>query len=274
LREKAGLSTNDAAALLGMRQSQLSVIEAGRTGVSAERLRILADSAGSIDRTFIASLIDLGAASGKGWWSEYRNMLGRPHLDLAELEAGARRISGYEPMFVPGLLQTPEYAAAVHRYGYADAAPDEQRTAVAFRMRRQKILTGERPPVFRAIIHEAALHASLGDRTVMRGQLLRLIEISRLPNVIVQILPFDGRIGIGAGFVVLEPQTVELATVVVDHVEDSLYLDEDGQIAKYAGWFAKLEEAALPPIDAHMPPERHVAKDSLGLIQRLLYPLL
>jgi transcriptional regulator with XRE-family HTH domain len=273
IRERIGLSSGEAAEVMGIRQSQLSNIEAGKTGLPAERLRALARTDGATTDTYIDGLIELGSESGKGWWSDYRNALGTPHLDLAELEAGARRISSYEPMFVPGLLQTEEYAAAVHRDGYADATPQARRTAVEFRMQRQKALTGEPPPRFHAIIHEAALHASLGDRAVMRGQLLRLIEVSRFPNVTVQILPFDGRIGIGAGFVVLKPKTAELATVVVDHVESSLYLDEDSQIAKYSGWFAKLGEAALPPIDALIPPERHAAKDSLGLIQRLLYPL-
>ncbi|MDJ0372615.1 helix-turn-helix transcriptional regulator [Streptomyces sp. H10-C2] len=274
LRERAGLSSTEAASLLGMKQPQLSNVEVGKTGLFAERVQRLAEASGVSASPFIEALIELGQDSGKGWWSEYRKLLGAPHLDLAELETSAVRLGNYEPMFIPGLLQTQEYAAVLHRDGYAKASEEEQSAAVEFRMRRQKLLTGERAPHLHAIIHEAALSLSLGDRAVMRGQLLRLIEMSRLPNVTIQILPFDGRVGFGTGFVVIEPRVSELATAVVSHIEQSLYLEESDSIAKYNGWFAKLGEDALPPVDAAALPEARVTKDSIGLIERILYPLL
>ncbi|MET9519520.1 helix-turn-helix transcriptional regulator [Streptomyces sp. NPDC002994] len=274
LREQADLSAQDAASLLGMRQPQLSSIESGRTGLSAERVQLLARTVGSISRTYVDALIDMGQRSGKGWWSEYRHVLGAAHLDLAELEDAAHVVSTYEPMFVPGLLQTREYAAAIHRGGYRQATEAEQLAAVDFRVQRQVVLTGERPPRTHAIIHEAALSGSLGEREVMRGQLLHLIEVSRLPHVTIQVLPFDGPVAFGTGFVMIEPQAPELSTVIVSHIEQSLYLDGADTMAKYRGWFASLAEVALPPVDAEASPQPHATKDSLGLIQRLLYPLL
>lgn len=274
LRERGGLSVLQASTLMGMKPPHLSNIEAGRTSLSPERLRTLAARVPDTDDTYVEALIDLGHDSGKGWWSEYRNRLPPSRMDLAELEAGARTIVSYEPMFVPGLLQTPAYATAIYRGGYTGAPVEEQDRDIEFRLRRRSVLTGERAPRFHAVIHEAALHASLGDRDVMRGQLLRLIEDSRLPNVTIQILPFDGPVAFGTPFVLTRPAVPELSTVVVAHIERSLYLGDTDSVTKYNTWFAGLAAVALPPLDATVPSDAHLAKDSLGLIQRLLYPLL
>ncbi|MFD8382808.1 helix-turn-helix domain-containing protein [Streptomyces sp. NPDC059679] len=274
MREQSGLSSYEMAARLGMKQPQLSHIEAGRTTIGVERLRVLAAESGVTDSTFIEALIEMEQSSGKGWWSGFRKRLQQPYLDLAESEAAAVCLRNYEPMFIPGLLQTREYATAVHRDGYARLSAEEQEAAVEFRMDRQKILTGEHAPRFHAIIHEAALRPSMGDHELMRAQLLRLVEASRLPNVTVQILPFDGPIAFGTGFLMIEPLVAGLSMTLVSHVEQMLYLEDAASIARYDEHFARLEAMALAPIDATAAPENRIAKDSLGLIQRILYPLL
>ncbi|MGO4428724.1 DUF5753 domain-containing protein, partial [Streptomyces sp. MCAF7] len=148
-------------------------------------------------------------------------------MDTAELEAGAVAMLCYEPTFVPGLLQTREYATAIHQAGYVPASRDENDSSVEFRLERQKVLTGERPPRLHAVIHEAALHTTLNGRdAIMRGQLLRLIALSRLPNVTVQVLPFDGPVPFGTSFTLIQPAMAELSTVIVPHIEKSLYLGD------------------------------------------------
>ncbi|MGK5631449.1 helix-turn-helix domain-containing protein [Streptomyces sp. URMC 123] len=274
LRKRAGLSSTEAAAALGMKQPQLSNAEAGKTGLNEERVRHLAQAAGISASPFLEALIEMGQEAGRGWWSGYRTLLRPSLLDVAELEAGATAIAAYEPMFIPGLLQTREYASVIHREGYARATAEEQELAVEFRMHRQSVLYGEDAPAFHAVIHEAALHASFGSRETMRGQLLRLIEMSRLPNVTIQVLPFDGKVPFGTSFTLTEPAVPELSTVVVAHIEKSLYLGDADALARYRNWFARLTEVALPPLDATVSPEAHIAKDSLGLLLRLLYPLL
>jgi hypothetical protein len=109
---------------------------------------------------------------------------------------------------------------------------------------------------------------------IIATQLQRLIEASRLPHVAVQILPFDGPVPFGSSVTLVEPAVRPLSTVIVAHIEKSLYLGDAEANARYTDLFAKLRKAALPPVDAGVPPEAHAAKDSLGLIQRLLYPLL
>lgn len=274
LREKAGLSVAEAATVMGTHASHLSNIEAGRTNLSEERLRRLAEHVGSTAGTYVDALVAMGQSSGKGWWSAYRNQLRPAFLDFAELEVGAVTLLTYEPMLIPGLLQTREYAKAVHRGGYARDSPELQDLAVEFRMRRQGLLEGPEAPRLHTIIHEAALHASFGSRQMMRDQLLRLIEISRKPGVTIQILPFNGPVPCSSSFTVFEPSVVQLSSVVVEHVEESIYLGDADSVGRYQDLFVRLQRVALPPVDAAVQPEAHVAKDSLGLIQRLLYPLL
>ncbi|WP_030020254.1 helix-turn-helix domain-containing protein [Streptomyces monomycini] len=267
LRERAKLSVGEGAAVMGMHQSHISNVESGRTSLSAERLRRLADAAGNIDAGYVEALTGLGQRTGKGWWSLYRNSVRAPLLDFAELEAGAESIACYEPMFVPGLLQTRAYATAVHRGGYVEVPHSAEASAVDFRLARQRVLTGEGAPRLHMVVHEAALRVTLGGRELVREQLLRLLEACRLPNVTLQVLPFDGPVPFGAPFTVLMPRVRELSTVVVPHVENSLYLGEVEAVSRYSHTFAKLAKAALPP-------EARQAKDTVRLIERLLYPLL
>ncbi|MFK4265299.1 helix-turn-helix domain-containing protein [Streptomyces milbemycinicus] len=274
MRERSGLSSYEMAARLGMKQPQLSHIEAGRTTIGVERLRALASESGVSDAPYIEALIEMEQASGKGWWSAHRDKVPASRMDMAELEAGADAILCYEPTFVPGLLQTREYATAIHRAGYVHTSHEEDELAVAFRVERQQVLTGEQAPRFHAVVNEAALHASLGSPGVMRTQLKRLIELSRLPHVTIQIFPFDGPVPFGTPFTLIEPSVKELSTVLVAHIEQSLYLGDADAIARYNTSFAKMCEMALPPVDATVSPEARSGKDSLGLIQRLLYPLL
>lgn len=276
LRERAGMSVAEAAGLISMKQPQLSNIEAGRTGLSEERIRMLAEAAGEIHVDYVNALIALSQDSGKGWWTEYRHRLRPSYLDLAELEAGAAALMNYEPLYIPGLLQTPEYAAAVHRDSFVPSTAEVRELLVGFRIERQKVLTGERAPRLHAIIHESALRVHFGGREVMRDQLLGLIEVSRLPNVTVQIFPFDaeGRVAFNCSFMVIEPQARELATVQVEQLGQSLLHDDTQSLAKYRDTFATLSVMALPPIDTQAAPETRRTKDSLGLIQHILYPLL
>ncbi|MFH8406437.1 helix-turn-helix domain-containing protein [Streptomyces sp. NPDC018019] len=267
LRERAKLSVGESAAVMGMHQSHISNVESGRTSLSAERLRALAAAVEGIDAAYVEALIALGRQTGKGWWSVYRNSVRAPLLDFAELEAGAESIACYEPLFVPGLLQTRAYATAVHRGGYVDVPRSAEAAAVEFRVERQRVLAGEGAPRLHAVVHEAALRVTFGGRQLMRDQLLRLLDACRLPNVTLQVLPFEGPVAFGAPFTVLMPPVRELSTVVVPHVENSLYLGDADAVDRYAHTFAKLAEAALPPAAQR-------SKDTVRLIERLLYPLL
>ncbi|MEV8018745.1 helix-turn-helix transcriptional regulator [Streptomyces sp. NPDC086554] len=272
LREQAGLSAGEAAERIDMGRGQLSHIEAGRTSILSDRLRDLCGALGCESVPYIEGLVAMSEATGKGWWSAYKGNVGSAAMNLAELEAGATALRSHESLFVPGLLQTEEYMRAIFANPKLDVRDIDE--ATAFRMERQTVLTSENPPEFHAVIHEAALHMRFGGAAVLRGQLLHLVEVAQLPNVTVQVVPFEADVDAALSGAFLHSVTPvrELSTVVLDHPSGPLYLSDDEHLALYASVFDRLTGCALAPIGVRTHATL-AAKDSLALIQHLLYAL-
>lgn len=270
-REISGVSTNDAAAAAGLRAPFLSNIEAGRTAIATERLRRLCEHYGSISTLHLDALVAMSESSGKGWWSAYQGRVTPHALNLAELEASAVGLRSYEPLLIPGMFQTEEYIRAL----FGDVKPRHATAedAIAFRLERQRILVGENAPAVHAVIHEAALRMHYGGPSAMRRQLLHLIELSRLPNVTIQVFPFRARtfLGVSTPFLYVQPPVEELATVVLEHPNEPIYRDTQEHLSQYRALFGRLEESALPPIAPLSTTEAQAAPGSLLLIQHLLY---
>lgn len=272
LREQAGLSAGEAADRIGMGRGQLSHIEAGRTSILSDRLRHLCQALGCESVPHIESLVAMSEATGKGWWSAYKGNIGSAAMNLAELEAGAVSLRTHEALFIPGLLQTEAYIRTIFSSPKLNVRDIDE--ATAFRLERQAILTSERAPAFHAVIHEAALHMRFGGPTVLREQLLHLIEMAQLPNITVQIFPFGADLDAALSGTFLHTITPvrELSTIVLDHPAGSLYLSEDEHLTLYDTMFDRLMASALAPIGARTS-EELATKDSLALIQHLLYTL-
>ncbi|WP_328938211.1 helix-turn-helix domain-containing protein [Streptomyces tauricus] len=273
LREQAGFSAGEAAERIGMGRAQLSQIETAKTTILTERLHELCRLYGCTDETYVRALVAMSEATGKGWWSAHRKHRGPGALDLAELEAGAVTIRTHEPLFIPGLFQTADYARAIFSSPKLELDNIEQ--ALRFRMERQRILTLDDPPSVHAVIHEAALHMRFGDADVVREQLLHLIELARLPNVTIQIYPFTAQAyaALSGNFAHFIPSNAKLGTVLLEAPLGSRCLAEEGQLREYSFLFDSLAESALAPIDVSLAPEARSVKDSLALIQHLLYTL-
>lgn len=273
LRENAGLNLIEAAALIGMGRPQLTHIEAGRTGISTERLRDLVYKYGNTSAPYVDELVRMSESSGKGWWSGYRKSMHQRALDLAELENHATSIAGYETLVVPGLLQTEAYMRALFRDSLTDATPDDVDTLVRFRLDRQRILTSSQPTHLHVVIHEAALRVVVGSSHIMREQLSHLLTAARLPNLTIQVRPFDAGAApwISASFSIVHPGTPGLETVAVEHPSAQLKLSDQASITQYTNTFDDLSKHALPPVVADHPPEAHVGRDSCVLLQHLLY---
>ncbi|WP_328452150.1 helix-turn-helix domain-containing protein [Streptomyces sp. NBC_00386] len=273
LRLRARMSTDDAAELLEGERSRVSHIEAGRLNVSHNRLYGLLREYGCPAGAHFDELMSMAQASGKGWWDEFDDTIGPAARNLAELESRSAVLRTHEPLFIPGMLQTEEYAYAV----LSETEEDPQRAVryVEFRLARQRALLGDDAVTYRAVIHEAALHAQVGGPQVMRRQLLRLIEVSRLPNVTVQIFPFAGG-GYSAysrSFAIFGGVAPELDTVYLEHPMTSLFLSDGEHLAEYAKMFERLTELALAPVDPESAPESHASRDSLSLLQHVMYAL-
>ncbi|MFE7837931.1 DUF5753 domain-containing protein [Streptomyces sp. NPDC057474] len=215
----------------------------------------------------------MSEANGRGWWSAYKKRLGPGALNLAELEAEAVTLRLHESLFVPGLFQTADYARAI--FNSPKLGFENIEEGLRFRMERQHVLARKSPPSVHAVIHEAALHMRFGSVQVVREQLLRLVELARLPHVTIQVYPFSAQAyaALSGNFVHVIPGRARLGTVVLDRATGPDYLRETTQLQQYNALFERLAENALNPVDVSLAPEAHSVKDSLALIQHLLYTL-
>ncbi|MEV0275313.1 helix-turn-helix transcriptional regulator [Streptomyces sp. NPDC050610] len=274
LRDVGGLSVAEAASFAGLGAPHLGHIEAARTAIPEAKIRALAAAYGCQNESLVDGLVAMGASTGRGWWSDYRKVLSADALDLAELEASCAGCKTFQWLYVPGVLQTPEYTRALFKGGEPEASPQTMELSVEFRQHRQRMLTGGSLTAFHAVIHEAALHMQFVGAEVMRRQVEHLVEMARLPHVCIEILPFKAAAypaPFGAPFVVFEGAVPELNTVYVEHPISSPFVSGQAQLAQFSDAFSRLSAVALPPIDLRVEPEFHVRKDSLGLIQHLLY---
>jgi transcriptional regulator with XRE-family HTH domain len=248
LRERAGLTARQAGELLGTGPVQISHIEVGRIGVSEERLRRLASHYRCTDRKLVDALVVMATERSRGWWEEHRGTMSTRLLDLAELEHRADRLRSVQVVHIPGILQTEDYARAIHTYGHPHATPGHLDDLVRFRLRRREALLGNPATSVTAIIHEAALRIRVGDRTILREQLEFLLAAAEHPGVTVRIVPFDaeGFAGMGYSMLYADGPVPQLDTVQLDTAHGSVLLDAEAQLNAYRELYDKAESMSLP----------------------------
>lgn len=272
LREESGVNREDACRHAGIHKPHLSHIEAGRTACSEPRLRALLAFYGCTDSTLIEALVEMAASSGRGWWSEYRDLTQDRLRDLAELEACATSHRSFQWMYVPGLLQTRDYVAALFDNSDPAVSVEDGVRFTEFRVRRQHVLFREPPPSYHAVIHEAAFHMHFVSRKIRRAQLEYLVQLSQLPQFTIQLLPFRSEMPPstpGAPFSLMDGRAPSLRTVSVEQPVTSPFVSAPDQVREYTTTFNRLSLVALDPLD---PDELH-DNSSYRLVQHLLYIL-
>ncbi|GGZ58121.1 helix-turn-helix domain-containing protein [Streptomyces bluensis] len=244
LREAAGLTAREAAALLGTGRVQMSHIESGLAGVSEERLRRLASHYACTDEKFINALVAMATDRTRGWWEEYRGLLPTPFLDIAELEHHSTYRRDVEFLFIPGLLQTADYAHAAFSSRIPEVPHDELELRVRHRMERQRITVP-----YEAVIHEAALRIRLSDRAASRTQLARVLELSEAEHISVRVIPFDldGFGGTWSTVMLAGGAVPKLDTAVRDAPHGTGFVDSEAQLGVFRTLFRRVEAASLDP---------------------------
>ncbi|MDL5200182.1 helix-turn-helix transcriptional regulator [Streptomyces sp. ALI-76-A] len=257
LRAGAGLTSGEAARLVGWHQSKVSRIETGASGVKPADVRLLLDVYGVRDSQLRELLLVLaGSDESVGrhhWWHAYRGVLPPTYRDFISLESQASAMRTLETSVVPGLLQTPEYARAVTRAAVDGMAEERVDALVEVRLARQDVLRSEPPLELSAVLDEAVLRREVGGPEVMTRQLERLVEAARLPHVRLQVLPFaaGAHIGVTGPFVIFSfSSTSDLDVVVLDHLTSSLYLERKEDLQAYTEAFNALQFHALSPEDS------------------------
>ncbi|MFF9076346.1 helix-turn-helix domain-containing protein [Streptomyces sp. NPDC014735] len=247
LRERAGLTATQAGQLLGVKQNQISNMEAGRIGVSLARLRALAGQYGCADKDMVAALGSMTSDRTRGWWEEYREILPAPLLDLAEIEHHARRLRTAVTVHIPGLFQTAEYAREVFRQDVPELSPPDIEHRISFRIKRQAVLFRESPTPHQAVVHEAALRMQFGGPAVTRKQLQHLLDMSEREHIALQVIPFSAGTFAGSGqsiYYFLGP-VPQLDTVNLDQSHGPVFLDAEAQLEKYRVLLGRMETTAL-----------------------------
>ncbi|MFF1636781.1 helix-turn-helix domain-containing protein [Streptomyces sp. NPDC058251] len=249
LRDAAGLSAREAAALLGVSSVQISHIESGLTGVSEERLRRLATHYACTDSEFIDALVAMATDRTRGWWEEYRGLLPTSFLDLSELDHHASFRRDVAMLFVPGPLQTEEYARAIFSNRVPELTRDELELRVRHRMARRVIIEGPSPIPYEVVIHEAALRIRVSDRAASRAQFARLLELSEADHITVRVIPFDldGFARAGSTMTYVDGPVPKLDTVVRDVPQGSVFIHSEAQLSAFRTRFRRVEVASLEP---------------------------
>lgn len=249
LRERAGLTSTAAAAELGVQQARVSMIEAGRYAVGADRVRVMARTYSCADEDLVDALADMTGGRARGWWDEYREHLPASFADMAELEHRARALRVALVIHIPGLLQTVDHARAVIREVAPPLRAYEVEHRLSHRMKRQAILYGDKPVPYTVIIHEAALRMEFGGMETVRAQLEHLLAMSEMDNVTIRVIPFGGGTfpGTGQSFDYVVGPVPQLDTVQLDSAQGTQFMDAEAELAKYRAVLERMEMTALKP---------------------------
>jgi hypothetical protein len=229
----------------------ISNIEAGRFGISDERLRRLASIYECDDPSLIDALAAMTGGSRKGgWWEEYRGKIPPGFLDVSEIEHHAVGLRTVQTAHLPGLFQTEDHARAVFDLFVPPLPRLEVELRVAHRLSRQAVVTGDDRVPYVGIIHEAALRMQLGGRNVARTQLDHLLEASEQGNSTFLVVPFAA-----GGFPLLGDSSVlyaeapnpRLDTVHMDSPTGAVFIDSPTQLAHFRSRLDLAEKVALTP---------------------------
>ncbi|WP_328720511.1 helix-turn-helix domain-containing protein [Streptomyces sp. NBC_00247] len=263
LRDASGKTQQQAAQTISATNSKIVKMERGWVPMRDPDIRTLCEFYGADDARLVGRLMELAGLDrerrkAKGWWNQYPEL--RSLVEYVALEDIATGIRTWQGAFVPGLLQTPDYARALAVGNAEWREPEEIERFVEAKVARQARLADDQPLALWAIIGEGALRQLVGGREVMRTQLARLAEASAEPNVTVQVVPFlaGSHPGMTSAFSVVsfaEPGALDV--VYMDTTSSTLWLESETDATRHNVTFGRIARSGLAP------------RDSIALIERI-----
>lgn len=249
LREDAGLKARDAAAFLNSTSSQMSHVELGIAAISADRVRRLAAYYACTDEALIDALVAMATDRTLGWWEEYRGVLPPVFQDTAEAEHHATSLREVVITYVPGLLQTADYARAVYTYVHPGLPESELAPRVEHRLKRRAVIEGDNPTPYETLIHECALRIHVADRRTSVSQLRRILDEIDKGHAAVRVIPFDreGFAGAGISMMYAGGPVPRLDTGLRDSPTGVAFIDAEAQLNQLRTLFLKMQAASLDP---------------------------
>lgn len=265
LRQTRGFTREEAGEAIRASESKISRIELGRVSVKPRDVGDLLTLYGVHDSDERDPLLSLaGKTREPGWWQEYGDVMPPWFEEYVGLESAASLIRTYEVQFVPGLLQTAEYAHAVALRGRNLADRHEVERHVRLRMNRAKLLNRAAAPTLWAVVDEAALRRPIGGTDVMRRQIEALSEAVARPNIRVQVMPLGvgGHAAEGGAFTLLRFPDDEIRDVVyVEQLQGAHYLSKPEDVEQYRD--------VMDRVAAECPPPEHTRDVLAGLLRQL-----
>ncbi|GFE20961.1 MULTISPECIES: helix-turn-helix domain-containing protein [Streptomyces] len=262
LREGAGITREAAGDAIRGSHAKISRLELGRVSCKERDVADLLTLYNVTDEAVRADFLKLARrTSSPGWWHQYGDVLPGWFETHIGLEEAASVIRTYEVQFVPGLLQTPDYARAVAQLGHPRSSPEEIERRVQLRVQRQELLTIPDAPRVWAVIDEASLRRPLGGPEVMADQLRHLLKMTKLPNVTLQIAPFSlgGLAAAGGPITILRFLEPDLPDIVyLEQLTSALYLDKRDDVDHYLAVMDRLSAQSESP------------RESVAILERLL----
>jgi transcriptional regulator with XRE-family HTH domain len=253
LRERVGLTGDEVGAAVERSGSWVSRVETGRVGLRTRDLEDLL-SLYNVEDSTVRSQLQALAREGKrrGWWSRYADTISGPYATYIGFEADAAVLLSYEATVVNGLLQTEDYARALFAGATLPSAPVEAvERKVEVRMARQELLTQPDPVTVRAILDESVLLRPIGGAEVHLGQLKHLIELSELPTISIQVVPFEAGAhpGLIGSFTVMKFPSADDPDIAYVEGASGDVLAESEDASYYSELFDHLRAIALSPAD-------------------------
>ncbi|WP_328885690.1 helix-turn-helix domain-containing protein [Streptomyces sp. NBC_00316] len=236
MRLGAGASLEDAAKALRVKTLTIRRLEKAEVALKPLYVEKLLETYGA-DRQEIDEFVDLAEqANEPGWWHSYRDVVPSWFTAYVSLETGAKTLRTYEPQYVTGLLQTADYARAVLRGGLPNGSEEELARRVELRLHRQSLLEKSDAPTLWVVMEEAVLHRTVGSPDVMREQIERLLDVSELAHVSLDIVPFaaGAHVGACAPFTYFRFEAPELPDIVYSELlSASVYLDQRADVVAH-----------------------------------------
>ncbi|MFE9874364.1 helix-turn-helix domain-containing protein [Micromonospora sp. NPDC005686] len=263
LRTAAGLTRDEVSEQTGINPATLYRIETAKVRPQRRTLMAMLDKYGVTDEDKRSELIALSRQAAQlGWLQAYESELPELYTTYISFEAEARSVRNYESLFVPGLLQTENYARAVIRGVLPLATDADVQARVEARMQRQESLRKTEPLRLWAILDEAVLHRLTGGPAVMAQQLDALVTAAGQPHVTLQVIPFTtgAHAGMPGSFVVMDfPDPADPALVYVDSMAGDLFLEREADVRRYTSTFEHLRATALDPTSSIKLIQEHAA---------------
>jgi transcriptional regulator with XRE-family HTH domain len=251
-RDQAGKTQEEAAAVIDAAASKISRLELGQSGLKLTDLALLLDFYG-VSSEQAEGMRDLARAGRqRGRWAGFRNAIPDWFRAYVDLEADASEIRWYQPEVVPGILQTEAYIRAMNPIAHSRVTDDEVNREVTVRLERQAIL-GRMDTTLNFILSESALRRNIGDATIMHQQLVHLAEVAELPNIELQVLPFDAQTFGAAwvGFTILRFDHDATSDVIyLETYTDGDYLDAPDAVQAYTALWNRLSAAAMGQVES------------------------